>query len=105
MTERVLLFVVMGTTGEYSDRSEWPVAVVETKPQAEEFVAALTKQYQSLPGANQYHEHEARTAAMTLDPNFSEDYTGTTYFIYDVPFLPGRFLREKLELASVEVKW
>jgi hypothetical protein len=84
------VFIIFGNTGEYSDRYEWPVAVVETEDAAKKYVAALDKQYLSIPA--QWHDDwpadrdDEMAAIMSLDPNFSCDYTGTTYHYKAAPF-------------------
>lgn len=76
-------WVIMGTTGEYSDRSEWSVAVVYSVKDAESYIAALSKQQQSIPQEWRQNswDYEAQIQErMTLDPYYSEDYTGTSYY-------------------------
>lgn len=85
--ERV--WIVMGSTGEYSDRTEWPVVAFTSEDAAKARIEALGVRMQGMP--KEWHEdrweHEdAMKAHMTaLDPGFATDYTGTRYFIYDVP--------------------
>lgn len=83
------IFVVHGSTGEYSDRSEWDVVAVPTREMGEEYIAALGVQYQQIPQSmKDYHweKEEEIKAIMSLDPNFSMDYTGTRYFLTEVRF-------------------
>jgi hypothetical protein len=88
------MFLVMGTTGAYSDRSEWPVAIVETRESAEKYVKAVTAQYQSIPQSvirDQYQNTntEKMREIMSLDPSFECDYyTGTSYWLDEVDFIP-----------------
>lgn len=42
------VYVVFGSTGEYSDRSEWPVAVYPVKREAEAHVALADKRAREL---------------------------------------------------------
>lgn len=84
------IYVIVGSTGEYSDKNEWPVCfrftldeanqvIVELQRQADEF-----KRWADEPENNAYSkEGEAKRAAM-LDPSFSCDYTGTTYHVWTV---------------------
>lgn len=93
------IFVVMGTTGEYSDRSEWPVAAVETEDEAKQYIAALERQYQNIPPSmkqDRWKNRDKVKALMTLDPSFDEDYTGTSYFMCEVPFVPSADLFAEL---------
>lgn len=83
------IWIVHGSTGEYSDRSEWNVVAVETEEMAQQWVKALDIQYQSIPQAmrNDRWDHEEELKKiMSLDPDFSMDSTGTHYFIAKVPF-------------------
>lgn len=84
------LYVVMGTTGEYSDRSEWPVRAFATEAGADAFVSELDEwlrvhrvhmdQRGELP-----NYHDRGLLAPELDPKFECDYTGTSYWIMTVP--------------------
>jgi hypothetical protein len=78
------IYVVMGTTGEYSDRNEWSVIayfdeakakehVVNADRRAKEIQATREDRYRVEPGANEF------------DPNMSMDYTGTDYYYNTVP--------------------
>lgn len=98
-------FVVHGSTGEYSDRYEWSVAVVPTEEDARRYVAALQAQYQLIaPSMFQcrWDDEDKMKAIMSLDPGFSCDYTGTRYFYGCVQFLSGAALDEKLAAAVTE---
>jgi hypothetical protein len=79
----------MGSTGEYSDRSEWAVMayldeaaaqahVVNAERRAKE-IFALRTGWQMPEGAKN-----------EFDPHMSMDYTGTSYFIYTVPLATKR---------------
>lgn len=76
------LWVVYGSTGEYSDRSEWNVAVVDSEADAQALVTMLKQQYLSIPPAMQedrWDHEEDMKKIMSLDPYFQCDYTGTHY--------------------------
>ena len=66
-----IIYVVMGTTGEYSDREEWPVRAYFSKHLAEDCINGLNKTAKKL-------------AAMK-----GEYYAQTGYFLYDVPLGDG----------------
>ncbi len=93
------VYIVYGSSGEYSDRTEWAVAVVETEDDAKAYVAALDEQYKQIPQemheARWCHEDEMK-AIMTLDPCFESDYTGTHYFYGEADFIPTRDLAAKI---------
>lgn len=95
-------YVVIGTTGEYSDRSEWPVAVVASEQAAESYITALDQQYQRMPrrwhGRSWEYQDEIR-AHMSLDPKFHCDYTGTSYFYCACPILSDEAVATALASA------
>lgn len=93
------VFIIYGTTGEYSDRSEWAVAVVESESDAKTFVTALKQQYQQIPQSmhdDRWENEDRMKAIMTLDPYFSTDYTGTNYFYGSAEFVPPALVASKI---------
>ena len=88
------IHVVMGTTGEYSDRIEWPVAAYADETMAIAHVVVASAEARKLYEARHGADTALRTAA---DPNRSIDYTGTPYDIVEVdlrdevpePFAPA----------------
>jgi hypothetical protein len=90
------IYLVIGRTGEYSDRSEWPVCWRESLSDAEQIVAKLNAEAAAFKewddDAERYSgdaERNERMKAMT-DPSFSCDYTGTTYSTWAVEREPVR---------------
>lgn len=83
------VWIVMGTTGEYSDRSEWPVVACTSEEGAKARVAALDIRMQQMPQEwredRLAHMDEIKAHMAPLDGSFSMDYTGTSYFVYEVP--------------------
>ncbi len=83
------IHLVCGSTGEYSDSYEWRVAAFSTAEAAQAYIDRLQNIYKQFPQqARGYkrpeQEMEQLERVMTvLDPNFSEDYTGT-YYYYDI---------------------
>jgi hypothetical protein len=76
------LWIVYGSTGEYSDRDEWNVAVVDSEADAQTLVTLLQQQYLSIPQAlrdDRWKHEDKIKAIMSLDPGFRMDYTGTCY--------------------------
>lgn len=80
------MFVVMGTTGEYSDRKEWLVCAYENETlarthaeEAQKAAARLTVQY------GHYHRIELDDDAKKWDADMDFDYTGTDYTVVEVP--------------------
>lgn len=87
------IWIVMGSTGEYSDRTEWPVVAFTTESAAKARIAALDVKMQEIPQhwrENRWeHEDEIKAHMASLDPGFRMDYTGTRYFVYEVPVEPA----------------
>ncbi|HZF98301.1 MAG TPA: hypothetical protein VEY92_08675 [Pseudoxanthomonas sp.] len=76
------IYVVIGTTGEYSDCREWMVAAYMDKAMAEQHVTLASA---SAPkGDVDWQDYEAKNP---YDPGMSVDYTGTQYYAVDVPLL------------------
>jgi hypothetical protein len=93
-------YIVVGMTGEYSDRSEWPVVVLDNEQAAKEYVAALDVQLQKIPQEykDERWEHEDEMQAiMSLDPSFYMDYTGTGYHIRECEILTAEEVDNKLK--------
>ena len=90
---RADLWIVSGTTGEYSDRTTWVVSIVDCEDDAKLFVTKLQEQYLKLPRSA---THEERKTIMSLDPQFLLDYTRTTYFYESAPHLSRLALERKL---------
>lgn len=84
------LWIVYGSTGEYSDRDEWAVAVVDCEDDAKLMVVKLQEQFLSIPKEmhdDRWDHEDAMKAIMSLDPGFRCDYTGTSYFCGWAPHL------------------
>jgi len=86
-TDEMRLHLVIGSTGEYSDRSEWPVRAFKSKAGAEDFIKTLEAEYRKFEGENcgyQRPDQEGKSlddAMKKLDPKFEEDYTGTMWHL------------------------
>lgn len=81
----MLIQVVMGSTGEYSDRSEWIAKAFRTKSEAEEYIRLLEETYRQFSGNYGYTRGDEEAVRLertiqALDPHFHEDYTGTHWF-------------------------
>jgi hypothetical protein len=88
-----MIYVVMGTTGEYSDRVEWPVKAFQSEEKAEKFINHLSLKYKTYPGGTTGYgfergpdeEEDALQEYMEeFDPGFEEDYTGTFWYLFEV---------------------
>lgn len=73
------LYLVVGSTGEYSDRVEWFVAAYADQAKAETH-ALLAKAF----GATCRREHGRYDYANPYDKQFQLDYTGTDYYVADI---------------------
>lgn len=85
------VWVVSGSTGEYSDRNEWLVAAFASEDAAKARIIALDQRMQEMPqqwkeGSWGEHDGKMKEHMALLDPNFCIDYTGTRYFVSVVPF-------------------
>ena len=82
------VWIVMGSTGEYSDRREWPVVAFMSEAAAKDRIAALDVRMQEMPQqwreVRWDHEGDMKAHMAALDPDFVMDYTGTSYFFYEV---------------------
>lgn len=80
--EPLPVYVVMGTTGEYGDRSEWLVRAYHTEEAAKGCIDRLTEERQRLPPRSYECGEQAfvEEAMRAFDPGFQEDYTGTSWF-------------------------
>ena len=85
-----MIWVVMGGTGEYSDRREWPVRAYKDKAVTEREVTRLTEEAKALMARVGYDYSAEQSKAVDEhgekvgDPGFLMDYTGTSYFYYEV---------------------
>ena len=80
------IYLVMGTTGEYSDSVDWPVMAYFTEKKAQEHVLNADHKAKELYGMYPRHEeHRIPKGANEFDPQMQTDYSGTSYFIYNAP--------------------
>jgi hypothetical protein len=81
--ETQTIYVVMGTTGEYSDRTEWPVVAFCQKDTAEKLIEQATKRAKEIEATREERYYVER-GCNEFDPDMTMDYTGTYYFLYEV---------------------
>jgi len=86
------IWMVGGSTGEYSDRQEWVVDAWRSEGKAQARVKHLEARMQEL-GVNtlqRYSDKWNRACAEMVkdDPAFSCDYTGTSYYICELELKP-----------------
>ena len=92
------IYVIHGTTGEYSDRTEWTVFYANTEEDAQYWVRLLTKQALEVESliTNELdgyydrwsNEDRKKVEALTSDPDFERFYSETTYFYSEVTLIP-----------------
>lgn len=85
------IYVVMGSCGEYSDRTEWAVAWYPTREQADRHsdrAAEDAKRIEDWHKENDtfWHENGPRPEETNAyDPCMQWSYTGADYFVIEVP--------------------
>jgi len=83
------IYIVEGTTGEYDDRSEWPVHSFANEDKACQLAERLNAWCKEKgcepdgPNASNSFQNDQRPEE---DPGFLCYYTGTRYYVYPVPF-------------------
>lgn len=86
------IYIVYGSTGEYSDRNEWPVAAYADEALAQCHVAAATRWYQE---NDCFEKREGAWGCNPFDPAMSIDYTGTHWYLGGVDLLSELPTEEK----------
>lgn len=79
----------MGTTGEWSDRTEWSVKAFSSEGKAKAMVerlAAWCDLHQVGENNHCSYENRYKLNKPEDDPDFICDYTGTKYYYFAVPF-------------------
>ena len=87
------VYVVEGSTGEYSDHREWPVAAYIDEDLAREHADKAKKWYLKNWRQGMGWEDEDKLNN-PYDPDMSLDYTGTDWTVYKIE------LRESVRLPS-----
>jgi hypothetical protein len=84
------VYIVMGTTGEYSDRSEWPVCGYQDKALATQHADQATLWIVRMRGPNgrmkdvDWEKDLSLRGKSPWDKNIQIDYTGTDYYVIEV---------------------
>jgi len=107
----VTIWVVFGTTGEYSDRSEWPVAAFFHEQAAQRRVLDCQEWLLANGCARRanddgiYRPSGGRYAALEnpYDPSMGIDYTGVRYYIAEIPAVGDLPDQEVLERWQGEI--
>ena len=100
----IWVYVVVGSTGEYSDRSEWYVAAYFDEELAKEHVMLADEKGRELFASdNTWKGRIEMKGKNPWDPDGqSPDYTGWTYYYESVPFAGFDHLLTKRSLAGNE---
>ena len=79
-----VVFVVEGTCGEWSDRSDWIVCWYPTEAEAQDHAVKAKQRADEIQAKakSMYHTPEAKNE---YDPYCRWDYTGTDYTVIPVP--------------------
>lgn len=85
------IWIVQGSTGEYSDHREWMVCAYRDEAKAEQHARAAKEWYQK-NGCDKWDfqkRWEAKEKGLhnPFDPNMDIDYTGTDWTIFEVNLL------------------
>jgi len=84
------IWIVEGSTGEYSDHREWPVKAYTTEVAAREMVELCSAEYRRVKirrnelGLMNTWDDMPKDCVHKYDPSFDEDYTGTLYRAYPI---------------------
>lgn len=85
------IYVIFGSTGEYSDRTEWPVKAVKDLDRAQEIVTlaseyanTLFAKFENEEVSKHSNEGQELVSKNPHDPEMKMDYTGTSYYYTEV---------------------
>ena len=87
MPEPAYVYLVMGTTGEYSGRDEWPVAAYLEEEIAQwhvRLVSTWARQWET-KYQSEYEVEDPPDGWCPLDPKMCMKYTGTSYYYLKAP--------------------
>ncbi len=79
------VYVVVGSTGQYSDHREWYVMAFLSRAKAERFTEAVSAEYRKIKQRYSENLWNIPEKANPLDPDMQIDYTGTNYYVVEMP--------------------
>ena len=74
------IYVVFGTTGEYSDRTEWPVKAYASLKKAKTHILEADKVADAIFVKREGRMSSTNEETNPFDEDFRMDYTGTSYY-------------------------
>jgi hypothetical protein len=95
------IYIVMGKTGEYSDRSEWPVVAYPSYSEAQNHVLLATEQARLIESKREHQydyisdDEDNNDEKNPYDPKMKIDYNGTRYYVMEVDLLDSMILFDK----------
>ena len=81
------IYIVHGTTGEYSDRTEWIVCAYPSKVDAQAHVMCAQRHCPPEKEAYRSYVDGGERLKNPYDPHFRMDYTGTYYYLTETELL------------------
>jgi hypothetical protein len=94
------VWVVEGSTGEYSDHQEWPVAFYKTEKEAQKCVEFLTE----MSGVARTLGKKEKEFMSQFDTSYDRDYIGTNYWCFEVPlgvnYSKRIWTKEKIQMIA-----
>lgn len=78
------IYVVFGSTGEYSDRQKWLVKAFHHEDDAKQLVEDATKSADSIYAKYGREHYGPYNGKNTFDPDMRMEYTGTRYYYKSV---------------------
>ena len=84
------VYVVVGSSGEYSDRTEWGVVAFISEDAAKDHVEKATKRAKELEATRptDWTKQADHFKSNEFDPDMKTDYTGTSYYYITVELRP-----------------
>lgn len=98
----MLIYLVVGQTGEYEDRLEWVSKAFTSKELAAQFMNACNDFVATAPrkakGLADYDDEEWKRKSP--DPAFYCDYTGASYNLFTTELVTDKFMEEILTIKD-----
>lgn len=82
------IYVVFGTTGEWSDRIEWPVKAFADEAKARHLVEQASAEARAIFARRKSRYAPGDNETNPYDPTMLMSYTGTSYYVVHVELEP-----------------